>query len=226
MMSFLIQTKQLSISMQTPNKSLWEKFSPTLQEKRRDKMHAVASNRTKHIRLVLQDIHDPHNISACLRSADAFGIQEIDIISYDKKFKVSSVAKGCHDWLTLNTYDSIAECSKNLKEQGFKLFAAMPSTKTSNLHDLEVRHPLAIIFGNEHAGVSDKWNNSLDGYFAIPMVGFVDSLNISVSAAITMQHLTQKCLKELSGEQFFLNDKQRLNLLDHWLKKKYPNPKS
>ena len=200
----------------------WEKYSHYLHDNRRNRMENVASHRTSYICLVLQDLHDPHNISACLRSADAFGIQNIHVVSQYNQFKVSSVAKGCQDWLNIYHHSSIEDCATMLKQQDFDLYAAVVDYKGLALSDIDVgKKKIALLFGNEHQGLSKDWNPFVNHFFTIPMVGFVESLNISVGAAITMQTLTEKSKRVLSPRDYFLSKEQKLSLLSYWLEKKY-----
>lgn len=194
----------------------WEENANRLTSQRRTKIEKVISNRTAQIRLVIQDVHNPHNISACLRSAEAFGVQHVDIVHLDKPFKTSSVAKGVSGWLSISHHTSVEDCVKALKKDGYKLVAGMPSPDSSALGDLSVESPLAVIFGNEHEGVHDSWKPHIDHYFTIPMFGMVESLNISVSAAITVQRLTERARQQL-GENYFLSSSEQTAILNHWI---------
>jgi tRNA (guanosine-2'-O-)-methyltransferase len=155
----------------------WEVLSPTLSSQRCQRMQQIAGQRTHHVRLVIQDIHNPHNISACLRSAEAFGISRVDIVNTRAFFKVSTASSGVGSWLELRVHTSIAACIAELKNQGYALMLGMPNLDAKPLQQLEVDRPIAVIFGNEHSGVSPEWFNGIDGTFTVPMVGFVESLN-------------------------------------------------
>lgn len=202
---------------------LWEVLSKELSNDRKKKMLEVSRTRTQHIILVLQDVSSDHNICACLRSAEAFGIQDVYVINEKHKYKISTVAKGSSSWLTIYNYESIHDVALILKEKGYKLCAAVPKKDSTSLKEIEIRKPLAIVLGNEHSGLSKEWDKYIDLYFTIPMYGFVESLNISVSAAISMQLLTDKCRKILPPETFLLSKEKRTNLLNAWASKKIPH---
>lgn len=196
---------------------LWERMSSRLTPERRHKMEETARQRTDRLHLVVQDIHHPHNISACLRSAEAFGILNVHVVNRGDAFKPSTVAKGVNRWLNIHRHVDIPSCAGELKKRSFKIASAMPDPKNCvSLYDLPVDEPLAILFGNEHEGVSEDFRPHVDYFFTIPMVGMVESLNISVCAAITMQHLRQRS-QEYWKERFFLSELEKKRLLNQWI---------
>lgn len=202
----------------------WDLLKSQLTPTRREKMELVASKRTNHIRLVLQDVHDPHNISACLRSAEAFGIFSIDIVEEKPKYKKgSTAARGVENWLSIHKHTSIAACAQSLKAQGYLLAKGVPRPEAYSIQELPVDRPIAVIFGNEHDGVSPEWDPFIDLTFTIPMVGFVESLNISVSAAITLQELCHRGLNSVASDDFYLDEQLRKKVLSHWVCIKNPN---
>jgi len=202
---------------------LWEILSPELTESRKEKIEKISQDRTDHICLVLQDVANEHNICACLRSAEAFGIQNIYVVNEKKKYKLSTVAKGSSSWLTVHNFETIKDCSKALKAEGYQIAAAVPHQDSVPLEELNYKKPIAILFGNEHSGLSDEWKTYVDLYFTIPMYGFVESLNISVGAAISMQNLSSKARSSLSSESYFLSEDKRKSLLNFWADDKIPH---
>ncbi|MEZ4743237.1 MAG: RNA methyltransferase [Bdellovibrionota bacterium] len=211
----------MNIDKQAPEDA-WRFLQSRLTENRKRKMLQAAKERTNHIRLVLQDIHSPHNVSACMRSAEAFGVLNIDVVHLNQPFKPTVVAKGVSNWLRITKHQSIESCAETLHKSGYKIIAGMPTQNSSPLEELQIDQPLAILFGNEHLGVSDEWSPFIDQYFTIPMYGFVESLNISVSAAITMHQLTHKARHNLPASKYFLNEAERDHLLDEWVCKQFP----
>ena len=201
----------------------WDVLSEILTPHRRDRLKTAVQKRTHHVRLILQDVHNPHNISACLRSAEAFGIQNIDIVTLSEPFRASTSARGVADWLTISKWKSIEECALAIKAQGYLIAAGMPAPDSVSLHDLPLEKPLAILFGNEHAGVSEDWSRFVDVYFTIPMMGLVESMNISVCAAITMHHLIYK-LKISNHPSQFINSSVQKKLLGIWARKTLTAP--
>ena len=198
----------------SPSSSPWEELLPFISEKRQQRMQSVAENRTHYLRLVIQDIVDPHNISACIRSAEAFGIQEIFVVG---SYKKSDVSRGSASWLNISCFKTIKACADQLRKDGFKICIGYPPhSGVVELGDIELDQPLAFVFGNEHAGVSPEWSKYCDVAFTIPMFGMVESLNISVSAAITMFTVRQKLNKSSNKEQMLIDATQKQELLDKW----------
>jgi len=196
----------------------WDVLSPLLTENRRNRLLAAVTKRTEQIRLILQDVHNPHNVSACLRSAEAFGIQNVDVVTLNEPFRASTTAKGVHHWINIKNWQTVDECAQAIKSAGFLIAAGMPTQESVSLHELSIDKPIAILFGNEHAGVSPEWQPHIDIYFTIPMAGLVESMNISVCAAITMHHLTYR-LNSLNHPNRFLAQEKQNILLGHWLRK-------
>jgi tRNA (guanosine-2'-O-)-methyltransferase len=193
----------------------WDVLSEILTENRRHRLTTAVKKRTEHIRLVLQDVHNPHNISACLRSAEAFGVQNVDIVTLEESFRPSTSSKGVSDWLSLHKWKSIDECAVFLKNSGYVIAAGMPAPDSIPLDQISLDAPVAILFGNENQGVSKDWQRHVDQYFTIPMHGLVESMNISVCAAITMHHLVYKLNLSKHPHQFINEIKQR-KLLGKW----------
>ena len=197
---------------------LWDVLSDRLTPERKEKMLRVASQRTNHIRLVIQDVHQPHNVSACLRTAEAFGILNVHVVEMDNKYKPSSVARGVAGWLNVHRHPDVKSCASSLKEQGFIIAAGMPAQESVvPLGDMPVDKPIALLFGNEHSGVSPDWQSWVDTYFTIPMSGIVESLNISVSAAICMHTLAEKARSSMPAESYFIDPQAQKQLLGQWL---------
>lgn len=175
-----------------PAELVIEALSPVVTEARLKRIMDVVDGRTDDLVLVLDSIADPHNSSAVLRSADAFGIQNIHVIVGDHGFRASvGVSKGTQRWLDIARYDSAEACARRLKEEGYSLFVAATGGEMT-LDELRRTPHVAVVFGNEHRGVSPEMRSLADGAFSIPMRGFVESLNISVAAAITMQTLADQ----------------------------------
>ena len=204
-------------SKQNTPSDAWNLLSSMITSERRDKMSQVVENRTGHIRLIVQDIHNPHNVSACLRSADAFGVQFIDVVTLKKSYKASSVTKGSRHWLTIQNHQSVEECVASLKKAGYLIAAGMPPHSGSvSLSELPISKPVAVLFGNEHEGVHESWKPHINIHFSIPMFGMVESLNISVSAAVTLQRLTERA-RASESEKYQLTVSQKEALLNEWI---------
>lgn len=166
-------------------------LTPLLTDQRLARIESVLARRTRSVIAVLDGLIDPHNVSAVLRSCEAFGVQEFHIIEGPETIVASHrVAKGTEQWLDVTVHSDVESCAKALRSRGFSLYVADAKGQLTPA-DLRDREPLAIIFGNEHAGVSEKLRALADDTFAIPMRGFVESLNVSVAAAIALCTITE-----------------------------------
>lgn len=165
-------------------------LSPLITDRRRARIDEVVAGRTFDVIPVLDQVHDPHNASAILRSADAFGIQRVEVIPAPTGFQAArAVSKGAQRWLDVHSRASAADCHRALKAEGYEIFVASMEGE-HRPEDLARRPKVAVVFGHEHLGVSEEMRALADGAFAIPMRGFVESLNVSVAAAITLHALT------------------------------------
>jgi len=161
-------------------------LGPMVTERRLARMHGVIAQRTRSLVPVLEDLLDPHNGAAVMRSADAFGCHEVHVIEDQHTFAVSHpVTRGTHRWLELHKHENTTACVEHLKSNGYQVFIAAMGGEHSPEALAEVPKA-AVVFGNEHKGVSPEMRAAADGTYAIPMVGFVESLNVSVASAITL----------------------------------------
>lgn len=174
-------------------------LSPLLTPARAERIEQVIARRTRSIVPVLDGLIDPHNIAAVLRSADAFGIQDVHVIeAHDQPFIASHrVAQGTERWLDIHCHASAEACVKALRARGYRILIATMDGHTAPRDLNPASAPVAVVFGNEHAGVSPALANLADDSYSIPMRGFVESLNVSVASAITMQAATEACSGDL-----------------------------
>lgn len=196
-------------------------LSNLISENRRAKFDEVLNYRTRHITIALEDLYQPHNASAVLRSCDIFGIQDIHIIENRNAYIVNrDIALGSPKWLNTYTYkekeNNTLNCINHLKEKGYRIVATSPHEKDCTIEELSVDKPLALIFGTELTGISDTVREHADEFVKIPMFGFTESFNISVSAALCLHSLTAKLHK--SDADWHLNDVEKDELLITWLK--------
>jgi len=185
-------------------------LGPLVTPARLARMEAVAAARTRDVVVVLDGLTDPHNTSAVLRSADAFGVQEVHVVVGAQPFRAAHrVARGTHLWLDIVRHETAEACLDALHARGFSvLVAAMEGS--AGPEELATIPRVAIVFGNEHAGVGPGFRAGADGTYAIPMVGFVESLNVSVAAAITLRAATR-------GNRRLLDGPGREALVARWL---------
>jgi len=156
---------------------------------REAKIKRVLNHRQSGLVIVMENVHDPHNISAVMRTCDAVGVQDVYVlttsIARHKKFGKTSSASAA-GWLTIHQFDNTAECMAAVKKHCDKIYATHLGTESCSLYDLNLTERVALVFGNEHAGVTEDCLKYCDGNFIIPQVGMVQSLNISVACAITL----------------------------------------
>lgn len=165
-------------------------LSPHVTAERYQKIQDIAGRRIPNVSVVLEDIYDRGNVSAVMRSAEAFGFHKFHVIQLSEKFKESQrVTQGAHKWLQTRKWASTAECVTHLKQQGYRVAVTHLDPKAMPLEQLDVSTPVALCFGNEKDGASKELLELADQTVFIPMRGFVQSFNISVAAAICFYSL-------------------------------------
>ena len=168
--------------------------------RRVERLRFVAERRLHHLVVVLDNLQDPHNASAVLRSCDVFGVQNVVVLERDRTFAVSTgVSHGCERWLTIERPESPEQALSRLKAEGFRLWSADPAEDAISLYDLDCGGRLALVFGNETHGVAAATRPYCDGRFVIPMAGFSRSLNVSVAAAVSLAHVCRMRRDALGG---------------------------
>jgi len=192
-----------------------------ISENKKSLFETIIKNRTRHITVVLEDIYQPHNASAVLRSADLFGVQDIHIIENRNQYEVNpDVALGSSKWLTLNKYNNQEQntvaCFENLRKNGYRIVATTPHKEDVMLDELPLNQKTAVVFGTELEGLSDIALENADAFVKIPMYGFTESFNISVSAALTLFNLTERLRK--SDISWQLSKEEELEIQIEWAK--------
>ena len=167
-----------------------------LTDQRIERFETVLEQRTNHFTIAIEDLFQLHNTSAVMRSCEVFGIQQLNVVEerYGKKIN-TEIAMGAQKWVDINRFDSMGECIKNLKAKGYRIIATTPHEKDCLMDDFDISTPAALFFGTERDGLSQEVLDQADGFLKIPMNGFTESLNISVSAAIIIQNLTNRLRK-------------------------------
>lgn len=207
------------------NKQLIEYLKEFISEDRWNRINEVLDKRTEHITVVLEDIYQPHNASAVLRSCDGFGIQNVHVIENNNVFDASSeVTIGADQWLSLHRYknpgsDNVSECFDTLREKGYQIVATTPHENDHNLEELDISKPTALVFGTELDGVTDQVMEQADTFVKIPMSGFSESFNISVSAAICLYDTSTRLRRSVPRSEWTLSENRREELLLEWVKK-------
>ena len=167
---------------------------------RNERLTSVLNKRQPDLTVVLENVFDPHNISAVMRTADAVGIQDIFILNNKipphRKWGAKSSSSAAK-WLTVHQYTDAEECFAELRKRYKKIYTTHLSSDAVSLHELNLTEPVALIFGNEHSGVSEEIIAMADGNFIIPQVGIIKSLNISVACAVSLYEAYRQ--KKLAG---------------------------
>jgi len=159
-------------------------LAPLLLDERRARIDQAVEARLSGLRLVIENLHDPHNGAAVLRIAEAFGIQRVDVVEASEPFRFSgAVTQGCEKWLDVVRHPTLAAAVAALHADGFRLYAAVPGAALT-LDALDFARPAAVMVGNEHDGLTGAAIDAADRTFSIPMAGLTASLNLSVATAL------------------------------------------
>jgi rRNA methylases len=164
-----------------------------LTEERKQRFLEVLQLRTRHITVAIEDVFQMHNTSAIIRSCDVFGVQEVHVVE-DRFARMldKNIAMGAEKWVDVNKYHNTRDCITALKQQGYQIIATTPHDNSTLLSDFFPEQKSALFFGTEKGGLSDEVMQQADGFLKIPMVGFSESLNVSVAAAIIIQEVAHK----------------------------------
>lgn len=190
-------------------------------DERLNKIITVAKARQLSLSVVLENIHDPHNVSAIFRTCDAVGIQKINLLYTIEKFpKISRVSSAsANKWIDIKKFENVKECLNDLKADGFKIYASYLDKSSKNLYDIDLTEKSAIILGNENRGISEEVKELCDETFYIPMRGMIQSLNVSVAAAVTLYEAQrQRALKGMYEVDESRKEEVEI-LIDKWCNK-------
>jgi tRNA (guanosine-2'-O-)-methyltransferase len=186
---------------------------------RREKLMAVLSKRQTDITVVLENVFDPHNISAVMRTCDAVGVQDIYILNTKiprhKKWGARSSSSAAK-WLTVHQFEEAEECFRSLRQRYSTILTTHLSSDAVGLYDLDLTGSVALVFGNEHSGVSEEIRSLADGNFVIPQAGIIRSLNISVACAVTLYEAYRQKNKAGHYNQAGLDSVIKQDLLKEW----------
>jgi tRNA (guanosine-2'-O-)-methyltransferase len=205
---------------QKDKKELIDYLIQFVSEQRKKRFDDVISERTDHIRVVLEDVYQGHNASAVLRSCDCFGIQNVHFIENKHKMRVNDeVAMGSSNWLTIHHHQgemsNTVKALLELKKEGYKIVATTPHKNDHTIATLPVDQKFALIFGTEIDGISKEVIDIADEFVKIPMYGFTESYNVSVSAALCLYELSGRMRKELPN--YHIREEERTDVYLQWL---------
>lgn len=197
---------------------LLEYLESFLTPRRQGLNKKVLEQRTNHFTVAVEDVYQLHNTSAVIRSCDVFGVQNVHVIEEINVKRIDrEIAMGAQKWVDINRYSTTRECLATLQKKGYQIVATTPHDDSKVLQDFDIDKPAAFFFGREQQGLSDQVLEVADTKLHIPMIGFTESLNISVSAAIILQHVTSKLKKTNINWQ--LSEEEKLEKRMEWAKK-------
>lgn len=210
------------------------KFMKTLEEKqllinyltefitpkRKQRFDDVIAQRMNHLQIVVEDLYQAHNASAVIRSCDCFGVQYVHFIENKNAMEVNKdIALGADSWVTIKKHNgsenNTLACLSDLKKQGFRIVATTPHTNDVTIDQLPVNKKLALVFGTELEGITDDVRTMADEFVKIPMYGFTESFNISVSAALCMNELSTRIRKQVPN--YHLTETEKIDVYLDWL---------
>ena len=190
-----------------------------MTSQRKERLTSVLNKRQHDITIVLENVFDPHNISAVMRTCDAVGLQDIYILNtkipQHKKWGARSSSSAAK-WLTVHQFDNAEQCFSSLKSHYSTILTTHLSGDAVSLHQIDLTKSIALVFGNEHDGVSEEIRNIADGNFIIPQVGIIRSLNISVACAVTLYEAFRQKSQAGHYNQSKLDDIRMKSLLVEW----------
>lgn len=188
-----------------------------LTDRRKETFERVLTKRTQHFTVVTEDVFQLHNTSAVMRSCEVFGVQDLSIVEEENTKRIDKeIAMGAQKWVDLHRFSSVRSCIDSLRAEGYQIVATSPHNESVYLHDFDVTKKSAFFFGKEKDGLSDTVLQEADVCLKIPMYGFTESLNISVSAAIILQYVVTK-LKQ-SEVDWSLSEEKKNELRLLWAK--------
>jgi len=190
-------------------------------DERLQKIISTATARQFSLHVVMENIHDPHNVSAIFRTCDAVGVPKISLLytfeSFPRISKTSS--SSANKWIDVEKYNDTKNCYDQLRVQGFKVYASMLNKNAVNIYDIDLTQKIALVFGNEKRGVSAEAEKLADETFYIPMRGMIQSLNVSVAAAVTLYEAQRQRVIKKMYEQSELGKNELDALIDRWCEK-------
>ena len=204
------------------NKDLFQYLRGFVSSERLLRFEQILALRTRHLCVAVEDVYQLHNTSAILRSCDSFGIQDVHVLEHRFNDRLDTqIAMGADKWLSVYKHESTKDCIAHLKARGYKIVATVPDDNVQSFHQMKFNHKSVLFFGTEKSGLSDDVLKQSDEFISIPTFGFTKSLNVSVSAAIILQFLTEKLRS--TELKWGLRDCEKQALREEWIKKSIKN---
>ncbi len=203
-------------------KALKDAFYELIPEAKQQMFDTISEERTRYLTVALENIYQEHNASAVVRTCDCFGIQELHVIESKNKYKVQrDIARGAGQWVEMFHYNEgenvFKDCFQKLRKDGYKIAALTPDANAFSINNLPLDVPVALVFGTEWEGISDEIREEADYLVSIPMYGFTESFNVSVSVALTLQALRRRL--ELSDLDWKLSEEEVIDTKIRWCEK-------
>lgn len=191
--------------------------------RRQERIEATLRRRQPDLSLVLEDVHDAHNVSAVLRTCDAVGVLRVQVVYVEETPPARAFARttsgSASKWIEIVRHTSIEECYERLRSDGQKIFATALDPGSVDLYDMDLTEPVALVFGNEMRGVSPAAITGADGLLSLPMMGMIQSLNISVACAVTLYEALRQRRDAGMYDRPSIGDDARAGLLADWLRR-------
>ena len=208
--------------------ALLDHFGEFLTDRRQERLDEVLGLRTRHVTVVLMDLYQGHNASAVLRTCDAFGLQDVHIVEAQNEFSAHpEIALGADRWLTMRRFDgrgAAETCRQDLHSRGYRNVAAVLHEDSVPVEKLSLEEPVALWFGTEKDGLPRGVIDAADELVHVPMYGFVESLNVSVAAALCVQNLSTRLRS--GDDDWHLSEAEQEVLRMEWVRKSVPNGKA
>lgn len=197
-------------------------MSSIVTEKRKKLITKVVTQRQFSLHVVLENIHDPHNVSAIFRTCDAAGVPKVSLLyNYEKFPKIGKKSSAsAFKWIEKQKFTTVDDCYSSLRKDGFKIYASSLKENSKNLFELDLSEKAAIVIGNEHRGISIEAEENADELFYIPMLGMVQSLNVSVAAAVVLYEAARQRLSKKMYDNSELSDEMLAEKIQEWICKK------
>ena len=208
-----------TLAKEQPNKiTKWPRT-----ERRQQRIRRVLERRQPDLTIVLENVHDPHNVSAVLRSCDAVGVLAVHTIySIESRPQVAfarTISASAAKWIEIEHHETVNACYDRLRSRGFTVLAATLSDGSSLLHEIDLTRPVALVFGNEMRGLSEEAVNQADGAIEIPMRGMIESLNISVACGVALFEAARQRSERGDYDRAKLSEAQLAELTNDWLRR-------
>ena len=192
-----------------------EALAPLLTDERIARIDQVLASRLGSVVTLVEDTYDPHNAAATIRTTEAIGLGELHVVEGEQRFSIAGgVTVGAHRWIELHRWASVEAAAAALRARGFRIFATLPGAPHT-IDDVDVTTPLAVAFGNEHAGLTPAAIAACDGALGVPMFGFTESFNLSVTVALAMSRIAAR-RRAAIGSPGDLDDARRRELRARW----------